>query len=199
MAELNQEVYEMIRGYVKYLTSTTLRDALRFSDVDDLTQDVVEKFIKHDHLAKFDENITSLKYHVMNGCKTTIIDLLRKEKYRRRELRLDAPLDKSEEDESISMLDMISGHETTEEYLYLADMLAELKGACKEWGEEVDLPMLGRRKVSAYAVYLLFLAGFKKSEIGQMFHFSPGRAKQLVDVAERTLIDLGHKVPVLQL
>ena len=81
MTALNEEHYQMIRKYVLYFTRT-MPDLLRFQQVDDLVHDVVEKFIKHTHIEKYDSTVTSIKYHIMHGVKTTMIDILRKEKYR---------------------------------------------------------------------------------------------------------------------
>ena len=197
---ITPEIYEMIEGYVRFFAMGMMRDALRYREIEDLTHDVVIKFMRHKHIEKFNKATTSMKYHVMNGVKTTIIDILRKEKYSRQELALDRPIGNDEEGEAMTLLDTISAH-TTEPHdvLYLAEMLATLKEDSKEWGKEVDLPFLGKAKVSAYSVYLLFIIGFKKSEIAKLFGFTPARAGDIVAEAEQKMIQLGFKIPSLQL
>lgn len=133
----------------------------------------------------------------MYGVKTTLIDVLRKEKYRRQELELDRPIAGTEE--SLTHLDMIESIDDPQDMLYLVDVLKDLRDRSKEWGEKVDVPMLGKVRVSAYSVYLLFLFGYKKGEIGEIFGFTGARAGQLVRQAESFLIEMGLRKPTLNL
>jgi len=194
---ITPENYELIKGYVSYF-SMTMPDLMRFQEKEDLAQDVVVKFIRHNHIEKFDPKRTSIKYHIMLGVKTTLIDILRKEKYRRLEFELDRPIAGTEE--NITLLDVTPGQkDDPQDVLYLLDLLKDLKSRCKEWGNRVDVPMLGEVKVSAYSVYMLFLFGYNKGEIGKIFGFTGARAGQLVRQAEGFLCDMGIRQPTLNL
>lgn len=196
---ITPEIYEMITGYVNYFCMT-MPDLVKFNEKEDLVQDVVVKFIRHDHIAKYNPEITSMKYHVMNAVKNTLIDILRKEKYRRTEVELDRPITSGDEGEALTLADTVASNDKgAEDLLYLAEMMKDLSDRSKEWGPEMDIPFLGKAKKSAYNVYLLVILGFKKNEISEMFGFTGGRVSQLFKEAESTMIELGYKKPVLSL
>lgn len=196
-----EEVLGLIRQYVRY-NIRKAPDLLRFSTEDDLVHDVVIKFIRHNHLEKFDPNRTSIKWHIANAVNTTLIDILRTEKHKRRELSSTQPMKNDpEEGEFLTIEDVTASHETSsEDLLYLADVLRDLKDNCKEWGDEVEVPILGTTRTSAFAVYFLHLHGFEKKQIAEMMNFkTPQRAGQLVREAESKLVELGHKTLELRL
>lgn len=196
---INEEVYKMISGYVRHFCRV-MPDLMRFQDPEDLAQDVVVKFIRHRHVEKFDGSITSFKYHIMYGVKTTLIDILRKEKNRRLEFELDKPV-KSEEGEETSYASFLPAYpENPVDSYYLDQILSMIKRQfSKEWGEEIESPLIGRTKTSAYSVFLHHIAGYNHTEIGKVFRFSGSRAGQLVDSVVSWLESVGLRKPMLVL
>lgn len=197
MATMNQEVIDLIRGYVRHF-SRSMPALMRFNEVDDLVNEVVVKFIRHNHLEKFDSNRTSLKYHVMYGVKTTLIDILRKEKNKIRELSTNAPI--SSEDGQDEFQDFVEAPaEDPSDRIYLSELLSELKTHFKEWGPRFVSPLLGEIRTSAFTVYLHYLVGYQFKEIGTIFGFSGSRASQLVDEVVNWMESAGIRQPVLSL
>lgn len=177
----------LIQKYVSY-HCYSMPDLLRFQEKEDLVQDVVVKFIRLNHIEKFDETRTSIQYHIQHGVKTTLYDVLSRERNRRSERELDCPLFSNEGDGEFSLLDsQVSVNSDPLKIIELGEELVALHKSSKEWGPLRDVPFLGAVRVSMYSVYVLHLVGYTKQEIGVIFGFTSARAGQLQKQAELAL------------
>lgn len=196
---IDEEVLKIIRGYV-YHFCKVMPDLLRFQDQDDLVQEVAIKFIRHDHIRKFDSNITSFKYHIMRGVKTTLIDILRKEKNRRLELELDRPVGDQDGEETTFASFLPAYPENPVAAFHLEQILNMIRDQfSKEWGSEIESPLIGKTRTSAYSVFIHHIAGYSHTEIGKIFKFTGSRASQLVNEVVSWLEEIGLRKPVLSL
>lgn len=189
---ISQEDYSQIALYVNYF-ARKWPFLVRFQDQEDLVQTVCVKFLRFNHMEKFNSKITSRKYHIMNGVKTTMIDMIRREKNRREEINLEVPI--SSEEGSVTLLDTISSFDADpsleEEFMSIYSQLYEVYG--NEWGPEYDVPVFGKTRRSLFVAYMLFLIGYSKTEIGVFFGVSKARAGQMVREVEKGLVRLGIK------
>ena len=74
-----EEGYELTKFYVNYFWRTNKFYSLKNQyDEEDIVSIIYIKFLEHNHFEKYNNRITSKKYHIMNGVRTSMIDLLRK-------------------------------------------------------------------------------------------------------------------------
>ena len=83
----NQD-YELIKRSVLGLTSGKLKVATVFHDREDLVNIVATSILEKRSLERYDSVMRDRDSFIFHICRCTLIDIIRKEKYRRRELSL---------------------------------------------------------------------------------------------------------------
>ena len=74
-----EEGYELTENYVKYFWYANKFYSLKNTyELEDIVHEIYCKFLDKKFFEKYNYKITSKKYHVMNGVRTSMIDMLRK-------------------------------------------------------------------------------------------------------------------------
>lgn len=181
--------YELVRVYVEYYWRTGKFYSLKNeNDMEDIIGDIYIKFLEKSYFKKYNSKVTSDKYYIMNGVRTSMIDMLRK--YRQK-ISLDA-----EDEDGITMMDRINSNEHVEENV-IGDTACEevLKFLSDETNSKVEghSPLLGDCKMTHRAIALHLAQGYSVKEIASFFinpnnhkPVSNGRVHQLIkEIRER--------------
>ena len=162
-----EEGYELTKFYVHYFWITNKYYSLKNRyEEEDVVNEVYLKFLRLNHFAKYNPFITSKKYHIMNGVRTSMIDLLRKQ---REEISLDQEVDdgfslmETIEDEGLTTEKRSLGFQRREEIL--EQLPLETRSKIKGYS-----PLFHREVNISYRVLALHLeAGYSVKQIAQIY------------------------------
>lgn len=161
-----EEGYELTKFYVNYFWRTNKFYSLKNQyDEEDIVSIIYIKFMEHNHFAKYNPNITSKKYHIMNGVRTSMIDLLRK-------YREVVYLDK-ENEEGSTLMETIESPQNIEVEAISSFKRDDILNALPESTNSKITgfsPLLKREVNISYRILALHLeAGYKASDLAKFY------------------------------
>ena len=187
-----EEGYELTKQYVEYFWYTNKFYSLkRAYELEDILHDIYLKFMTKNFFEKYNPAITSKKYHVMNGVKTSMIDMLRK-------YRETKSLDEPNED-GLTLGDLLSDGVDVQrevsgqvEHDRILSLLPDTT-ASKLVGNS---PLMGKVNISMRVIAIHLENGFSVKEIAQMYvneksgkPVTEGRVHQLIKEMREYILD----------
>lgn len=187
-----EEGYELTKFYVEYFWATGKFYSLKNQyEMEDLVHEVYAKFLEKRLFEKYNQKITSKKYHVMNAVKNALIDMLRK-------YRETISLEKEDEN-GITLADKLEDSTDVEAQAIgtvgrnrILDQIPRTTDS-KLVGNS---PVLGTVNFSLWTIAFHLEQGYTTEDISKMFinpksgrPVTKGRVQQLVQALREYVLD----------
>lgn len=160
-----EEGYELTKTYVEYFWRVNKFYSLKNThEIDDVVSELIIKFLSKGFFEKYNPEVTSKKYYVMVGVKTSMIDLLRKHR--------DVYSIDKEDENGLTMMDRLASEENLEEIISGDDFCREIiESLPNETRSKVvgHSPFQGEVKMTHRVIAEHLLAGYSIKEIASMF------------------------------
>lgn len=187
-----EEGYELTKCYVEYYWATGKFYSLKNQyELEDLVHEIYAKFLEKKLFEKYNSEITSKKYHVMNSVRTSLIDMLRK-------YRESLSLDKEDEN-GITLGEKIKSNEDVSKEA-LGEVCREdiLNRIPKDTDSKLvgNSPIFGVVNFSLWTIAVHLEKGYSVEDISKMFinqrsgkPVTKGRVQQLVQELREYVLD----------
>lgn len=190
-----EEAYELVGFYVSKFWDkfyTLARDY----DQEDVVQEIFAKFVAKGYIAKYNSQVTSKKYFIMNGVRTSMIDMVRKQ---RQMAYLDQPdqegltLGEKLPESNIYGIQPASVEDKVVSGSYVLSLINKLPSTTDSKVPGYS-PILGECNMSLRNIAIHLMYGYEPKEIAAMYinprsnkPVSSGRIHQLIAQIKKIL------------
>lgn len=202
-----EEGYELVCFYTKYYWNTNRFFALKNCyELEDLISELFLKFLEKKFFEKYNSSITSKKYHVMNGVRTSLIDMSRKKSSF---VNNESSILDAENEEGLTMANLVLDEtsdvereiikrESFEKGVVIRNQIIESISDNTDSKLVGNSPIMGEVKMTLRVIAIHLEQGYSPKQIAEMFvnpksgkPVTTGRINQLIKSLREFLIEEG--------